>query len=121
MALDNAAGIGVTQVTPTGDQNVDGILNGYKWNSLSLTFSMPSDSSDYTAAEGYTDKAQRNNLAAAPFHDFEQLNTAQSAEVSRAFGLIESYTNLMFAPISETPTSHAAIRLADSSSPPTSF
>lgn len=53
---------------------------------------MPSDSSDYTAAEGYTDKAQRNNLAAAPFHDFEQLNTAQSAEVSRAFGLIESYT-----------------------------
>jgi serralysin len=27
----------------------------------------------------------------------------------------------MFAPISETPTSHAAIRLADSSSPPTSF
>jgi hypothetical protein len=82
---------------------------------------MPSDSSDYTAAEGYTDKAQRNNLAAAPFHDFEQLNTAQSAEVSRAFGLIESYTNLMFAPISETPTSHAAIRLADSSSPPTSF
>ena len=118
MALDNAAGIGVTQVTPTGDQNVDGILNGSKWNSLSLTFSMPSDSSDYTAAEGYSDKAPPDNLAAAPFHDFEKLNTAQSAEVLRAFGLISSYTNLMFAEISETPTSHAAIRLADLSSPP---
>ncbi|PWT91954.1 MAG: hypothetical protein C5B56_03080 [Proteobacteria bacterium] len=121
MALDNHAGIGLTAVTSSGDQNVDGILNAYKWDSLNLTYSFPLGRYCYTTAEGYKSDAGQPFLK-YPFNGLTQLDSAQQDEARRAFALIESYTHLNFtdATVTETTANHAVLRLANSNGPDTS-
>jgi hypothetical protein len=126
MAYTNLTGVGLTAVTASSDSNVNGILNGYKWDSLDLTYSFPTLSSDYTTGEGYSSGAA--GMAGDPFNGFAQLNTSQQTDVLRAFALISSYTQLTFTPITESTVQigsndigvHAVLRLADSAGPPTS-
>ncbi len=118
MAYPNKAGVGEQQIGATGDQNIDGILTGYGWNSLNLTYSFPNSSADYGTSQG-TGSGQYNDPA--PFNNLAQLNNQQQTDVLRAFALISSYTQLVFTPMNETATDHAVLRLADSSSPNTSY
>lgn len=42
--------IGVTSVSVTGDNRIDGVLEGHRWNSSVLTFAFPDQKSDYSYA-----------------------------------------------------------------------
>src|SRR5437763_1462297 len=111
MAKSNTAGIGFEAVTPSGIQNIDGILNAFKWDSLNLTYSFPTASSAYGTPPDTKD-ASGNLLSSNypykdPFNGFSTLNPQQQAEVVRAFKLVESYTKLTFTAINETNTIHA--------------
>jgi serralysin len=86
---------------------------GSAWNATEITFSFPTSSSVYGTQSTYFDPA--------PFNGFRTLTEQQKGEVLRGFSLISSYTGLTFAEITETTDTHAAIRLANSSSPPTAY
>src|SRR6266851_7185330 len=99
------------------NQNISSLLAGTAWDGATITYSFPSASADYGTQAAYGDPA--------PFNGFGQLDSTghsgQVTEVQRAFALIASYTSVTFSPITETTTTHATIRLADSASPPTSY
>jgi serralysin len=92
------------------NQNISSILSGFAWNGTTITYSFPTSSVVYGT---YPDPA--------PFNGFAVLSLQQQSEAERAFALISSYTNLTFTEITETTTTHATIRLANSSSPPTAY
>jgi len=97
-------------VSTADAQNVSGLLGGTAWNGTTITYSFPTSSSQYGAS--YPDSAA--------FNGFSQLDSAghsgQRAEALRAFSLIASYTLLDFSQITETTSTHATLRLANSSS-----
>jgi len=95
------------------DQNISSVLAGTAWNGTTVTYSFPTSSSFYGTPTTYPDPA--------PFNGFGVLTSQQQSEVLRAFSLISSFTDLTFAPITESTTVHAAIRFANSSSPPTAY
>ena len=108
VARDNSRSLSATD-----DQNVSSLLSSSAWKGTNITFSFPNSSADYGTQAAYGDPA--------PFNGFAVLTGQQQGEVLRAFSLISSYTNETFTNITETTTTHAAIRLANSSSPPTSY
>ena len=95
------------------NQNISSNLSSYGWNGSNITYSFPTASSQYGTSGTYPDSAPFNNLSA--------LSAAQMTDTVRAFGLISSYSNLTFTQITETDTTHATIRLANSSTPPTAY
>jgi len=110
---DGRGGVGTEPVVASGNQSIDGLLAGIRWSGPDLTYSFPGDPADYGTPSSYPDPA--------PFNGFATLNTAQQNEATRAFGLVSSYIGLVFTPITETTSAHATIRLADSSTPATSY
>jgi RTX calcium-binding nonapeptide repeat (4 copies) len=106
-----------TFLSAADDQDISGLLVGIAWNGTTITYSFPTASAQYGSQTTYGN--------AAPFTGFSQLDSAghsgQQAEVHRALDLIASYTNLTFVQITETTTTHATIRLANSATPSTSF
>ena len=93
--------------------DVNGLLAGSAWNTNTITYSFPTASSYYGTSATYSDPA--------PFNGFQVLSAAQMAVVQKAFQLVSSYTGLVFQQITETATTHATIRLADSAQPSTSY
>lgn len=93
----------VGSVGATGDDNIDGLLSGWKWVGT-LTYSFPDSANDFEAfyGSGEPDAA-----------GFAQISTAQQQAVHTAFTLIQSYTNLT---ITYAGTNDADIRIAQSSS-----
>lgn len=69
-----------TAVAPTGNQAVDGILWGYKWDSLALTYSFPTSAAQYG---GYS-----------RIDGLEAFNSAQQAAVIRAVNFVNGYSGL---------------------------
>ena len=111
----NTAGITartVTTDTSSGlsgsysSQDVNGILSGYAWNGTNITYSFPTDPSYYGAS--YSDQGALSG--------WQAFSSAQQAVVQYALGLISQYTNLTFTQITETSTTHAALRFSGSSS-----
>src|SRR6185369_15165548 len=94
------------------DQNVSGLLGGTAWNGTTISYSFATASSQYGTPTTYPDSA--------PFNGFSSLDSfghsGQRAEAQRAFSLIASYTLLTFQQISETTTTHATVRFANTSS-----
>src|SRR5438046_2064046 len=84
------------------DQNISSLLTGVAWNSTAITYSFPTSSSVYGTQSSYGDPA--------PYNGFSTLTARQQGEVLRSFSLIGSYTNLTFTKITETTTTHAAVR-----------
>jgi hypothetical protein len=85
----------------SGDQNVDAILIGSRWTVMNQTFSFPTDGSyyvDYTTGENTT--------------GFQAFNTAQQAAVRYGLSLVGSYCGVTFTEITETATTHATHRFA---------
>jgi serralysin len=119
--MSGSSGISVTSVahydspslSAADNQNISSVLSGSAWNASGITYSFPTSSSVYGTPSSYFDPA--------PFNGFSTLTVQQQGEVLRAFFLISSYTGLTFTEITETTDTHAAIRLANSSSPPTSY
>ncbi len=119
--MSGSGGIGVTSVarynspslSAADNQNISSILSGSAWNAHNITYSFPTSSSVYGTQSSYGDPA--------PFNGFSALTVQQRGEVLRAFSLISSYASLTFTQITETTSTHAAIRLANSSSPPTAY
>ncbi len=87
--------------TFSGDRNVDAILIGSRWTVLNQTFSFPTSGSNYV---GYT--TGENTTGFAPF------NAAQQASVRYGLALVASYSGLTFTEITETDTTHATHRFA---------
>jgi serralysin len=120
-----SSGIGIRPVardtspflSAADDQNISSLLAGTAWNGTAITYSFPTSGSLYGTQASYGDPA--------PFNGFSPLDSAghsnQVAEVQRAFSLLASYTALTFTQITETSVDHATIRLANSSSPQTSY
>jgi serralysin len=120
--MSGSSGIGTRSVerdispflSAADDQNISSLLAGIAWNSTSITYSFPTSGSFYETQSTYGDPA--------PFNGFNPLDSAgQVSEVLRAFSLIASYAALTFTKITETSVDHATIRLANSSSPSTSY
>lgn len=86
----------------TGNRNIDAVLIGSKWKTLDLTYSFPTDGSNYNQSgteSGY-------NL----YHIDAGAN--QQAAAREAFRQLSSYTNLTFTEITETDTVNANIRIS---------
>ena len=90
----------------SGNQDIDAALIGSKWIGTSFTYSFPTQGSFYGAnyASG-TDFATNPGLLVA-------FNADQQSAARYAIGLVQSYTNLTFSEITETATTHARFRFA---------
>ena len=111
-------GNGSHNLPATGNQGIDGLIGGPAWNSNAITYSFPTSATFYGSSQG-TGTGQYPN--AAPFNNFATLSTQQQVDVRRAFALISSYTKLTFTQITESDSTHATIRLANSSTPNTAY
>jgi serralysin len=101
---------GSTSVSPTGDAYVDGILSGIKWNTTVLTYSFPTDASFYGSFYGANETAT-----------FSAFNAMQQTAARTTLSMYASVSNLKFTEVTETATTHADIRYAESASPSTAW
>ncbi|MCG7394888.1 M10 family metallopeptidase C-terminal domain-containing protein [Microvirga sp. ACRRW] len=101
-------------VARTGNQNIDGILSGSRWDSPNLTYSFPKNASYYDS---------NYSLWNEPQYNFGALNSTQSQAAREVFAMIASVSNLTFTGMTESSSSHATIRLAvsDRASPAWSY
>lgn len=98
----------VSTYSPTGNTYIDGILNGTKWASTSLTFSFPTSGSFYE----YTGEASNN---------FKAFTDLQQDAIKKVLANYSAVTNLSFTEITETSTDHATLRYAESDAPATAW
>ena len=100
------------------DQDVYGLLSGYSWwPTENLTYSFPTAASNYGDAYGVYDGYGGNG---EPYSGFHAISTAQQNVVQYALKLISQYTLLTFTQITESDSTHATLRFADSAVPETS-
>ena len=92
----------------TGLSSVDGILTGVKWSTNTLTYSFPTSSPTY---EYFGENAS----------GFGAFSALQMTGMERVLAQYASVSNLKFTKITEASASHATLRFAESSSPPTAF
>lgn len=92
------------------NQDINGLLSGYAWGTLGITYSFPSSASNYN---GYS--------TGEPQSGFQALTSTQQGVVRYALNLVSQYTLLTFAEITETDSTHAMVRFAVSSMPPTAW
>lgn len=88
----------MSAVGPSGNQDIDGILWGYKWDATNLTYSMPTITAEY----GYTQ-----------INGFEAMNAAQITAIHRIMANYDSVCSLSF---TYTTAAGAYIRFAEASS-----
>jgi len=93
----------------SGNQDIDATLIGSKWNSLKLTYSFPTAANQYQTGYG-----SGTDFASNP-SGFIAFNAAQQAAANYALSLIFSYTLQTFTQITETTTTHATFRFAQTS------
>lgn len=101
------AATGIRDVARTGNQTVDGLLSGWRWNVSSLTYSFPLTGSTY----GYgPEKAT-----------FAAFNAAQINTATKASKEIESFTKASFKKAVESASVHGDLRFAESDEPNTAY
>jgi serralysin len=88
-----------TTINPSGNQDIDGLLNGYSWSTVNLTYSFPTGISEYN---GY-----------AFINGFQAFNAAQQTAVARIIDNINSVSGLN---ITRTTGAGASIRYAEANS-----
>ena len=93
-----------SSVSPTGNANIDGLLSGMKWAVTSLTYSFPTGVSFYGASYG----------SGEPTNNFEAFAATQLVAVRKALAAYASVSNLTFTEVTETSTTHGALRYAES-------
>src|SRR6476469_5505968 len=92
-------------------QNLSALLGGTAWNGATITYSFPTTPGQFGTQVSYGDND--------PFNGFSSLDSAghsgQRAEAQRALGLIASSTSLTFTQITESISTHATVRLSNTS------
>lgn len=94
-------------VSRTGNQDIDGVLSGSCWNGLALTYSFPTQASDYGSGYGWGE----------PQNGFSTLNDDQCKASREVFAMISAVTNLTFTEATGTAAGGATLRLANSATP----
>ena len=84
-------------------QDIYGLQSGYYWPTSNLTYSFPTAASNYGSDYG----------AGEPYSGFTLIHPAQQNVVRYALKLISQYTLLTFTEITETDSTHATLRFAD--------
>src|SRR5262245_60363283 len=92
----------VSTVSATGNNDIDGLLSGYRWTGV-LTYSFTDAVSDYSAGYGSGEPTAAG---------FAQVSAAQQTVIHNAMALVQNYTNLT---IQYAGTDGADIRIAQSS------
>jgi Peptidase M10 serralysin C terminal len=98
----------------SGKQDIDATLIGSEWISTNLTYSFPTNANQYQA--GYASTPAGNDFATNP-SGFIAFNAAQQTAARYALAQIQADTNVTFTEITETTTTHATIRFAQTSDP----
>src|SRR4051794_20131410 len=96
--------------SPTGNSYVDGVLIGVKWAVSSLTYSFPTSGSFYGTGYG----------GGEPLNNFAPLNSVQQDAIRAALGMYAAVSNVSFTEVTESASTHADLRYAESDSPGTS-
>lgn len=99
---------GTAFVSASGNQDIDGQLSSVKWNTQNLTFSFPTSGSYY----GYSGEADSG---------FEVLNATQQTTVRNILTHYSSVANVSFTELTETSSTHADLRFAESNLPSTAW
>jgi serralysin len=89
---------GVLAINSTGNQDIDGILWGWKWDTTALTYSFPTSATEYTS-NGY-----------AAVNGFAAFNAVQQNAVKSIFANLSSFTNLTF---TQSTTGVAVLRFGN--------
>src|SRR4051812_43798015 len=91
---------GNVAVDLTGNQDIDGILWGYKWNTTTLTYSFPTSQFAYSDFfSGYES-----------IQGFQAITSAQATAINQVLQDISGFANLTF--VSSTDN-HAALRFGN--------
>jgi VCBS repeat-containing protein len=93
----------VTSTSSTGNPYIDGILTGTRWSSGSITFSFPTDGSQYGSGYG---SGENTNA-------FEAFTAQQQDAVRAVLTMFSSVANLTFTEVTETSSSHGTLRYAE--------
>jgi Ca2+-binding RTX toxin-like protein len=102
-----------TSVSPTGNQDIDGILLNRKWAVSSFTFSFPTSASFYQAGSAPNGETTSN---------FDVLNATQQNFVRNyVMPQFAAVANVTFSEITETSSVHADLRFAQSDAPDTAW
>ncbi len=102
-----------TSVSPSGNQDIDGLLYTRKWAVSSFTFSFPTSASFYEAGSAPGGETASN---------FGALNATQQNYVRGfAFQQFASVANLTFTEMTETASQHADLRFAKTDSTDTAW
>src|SRR5262245_22315050 len=88
----------VSAVNATGNQDIDGILWGWRWDAHHITYSFPTSTAEYA---GY-----------AAINGFQAFNAAQQAAVRWTLAEVSSFSGLAF---QETTVGGAYLRFAEAS------
>jgi len=102
-------------VAATGDRNIDGLLQGTKWASRSISFSFTNSIADYES--GYPDRDSHSS-------SFQTLNVTQRAVARKWIGTggeFYNVSNLIPSELTGASDRDATIRMAMSNEPDTAF
>ncbi len=89
---------GVNFATGTGDNNVDGLLIGTRWNSTNLTFAFPTASSYFTTPYEIAPGSFDDGYVAS----FSAFNASWQAAAREALSMFASVSGLTFTEVSST-------------------
>lgn len=90
----------VTPVSATGNNYIDGLIDGNKWAVSSLTFSFPSDAAFYGVGYG----------SGEPLNNFEAFNATQQAAVRAILAWYSKVVPLTFTEVTESASVHGDLR-----------
>lgn len=117
---ENGSGTGTAAVAASGNQGIDGLLSGVRWNGGFITYSFPDSAADYQAShpEAFTNAQQIN--AAQQLAAHFALNDATYTQPAAAVGFsVEGFTGLS---VSWTASESAGtIRLINTDDPGTAY
>lgn len=118
---ENGSGTGTASVPASGDQRIDGVLAGVRWNGGSITYSDPDSAADYQAShpENFTNLSQLSASQLAMVHAV--LNDAIYTQLGGAYSYsVEGFTNLNVT-YNGPGTGNATLRLVNTSDPGTAY
>jgi serralysin len=95
-------------VSVSTNADINGLLSGIKWTNTALTFSFPTDPSQYS----YTGEVATFGVFSA---------AAQAVVKNQVLANYAAVSGLTFTQVTETSTTHGTLRYADSDSPSTAW
>jgi serralysin len=108
---------GGTSVGATGEQDVDGLLAGIRWNDLSVLFNFPAAANYYPG--NYGTVSAPNGTAVSFPAGFVAVSASFQNMVRKALGEFESVTNLTFTEVAPGDASNISVARTTSLGPDT--